>query len=567
MDDQFKELIDLLSNIHIFASLNEEQLLSVADRLDTHLYQQNEIIFTKGEHANGLYIIASGRVQILKPQAAHTQELSMYERGDFFGEEGMVIGQRRKVSAVAASNLILYHLKSEQIEALTEKYPEIIAPIRLAINSYQLIQKKNFKWRSPRESIQFVAREHIFFLALKFLVPFMISLISLSLTGSLFFAISQRKPYAEVLFFVNLVAVLGWFIWLIVDWANDYSIITNRRAVTLEKVALLYEKRREAPLDAILSVETMTGQWGRWFGFGNVLIRTFTGTITFKHLAHPELVVHLIDEARSRTRVTSKKSQRHQKEDAIRQRLGFQQRQADPFDESPPQEELLPTEHIQPGLFSTWMATVFRLRSEVNGIITYRTHWFFLFKRILLPTLVLISLVLLLFFKLVGFLEFLSLGQMLVIFFLAAAIVLVWWLYQYFDWRNDRYVITHDQIIDIYKKPLGQEQKRSAPIKNIQTVEFERLGLISIILNYGTVNIRVGDTNFSFDYVYNPSAAQSEIFERYQQFTNQQALRQKTELQQEMADWIEIYHQVIQNGGMPPPPPSITGFSGYNNEE
>lgn len=557
----------MLSTIHIFASLTEEQLLSVADRLDTHLYQKNEVIFNKGEPANGLYIIASGRVQILKPQAARIQELSIFDRSDFFGEEGMVIGQRRKVTAVAASNLILYHLKSEQIEALTEEYPEIISPIRLAINSYQIIQKKNFKWRSPRESIQFVAREHIFFLALKILLPIIFSIVTLSFTASLFFAITKREPYAEVLFIINLVGVLGWFVWLIIDWANDYSIITNRRAVTLEKVALLYEKRREAPLDAILSVETKTGQWGRWFGFGNVIIRTFTGIMTFKNLAHPELVVHLIDEARSRSRVTSKKSQRHQKEDAIRQRLGLEQRRLDPFDDAAPQDELLPSEHVQPGLLSAWLALIFRLRTEENGIITYRTHWYFLLKRIFLPSLILLLLCMFLFFKLVGILTFLSLSQMLLFFSLASAIVLIWWFYQFIDWRNDRYVITHDQIIDIYKKPLGEEQKRSAPIKNIQTVEFERLGLISIILNYGTVNIRVGDTSFSFDYVYNPSAAQSEIFERYQQFTTQQAQRQKTELQQEMADWIEIYHQVVQNGGTPPPPPSITGFSGYNNEE
>jgi hypothetical protein len=34
-----------------------------------------------------------------------------------------------------------------------------------------------------------------------------------------------------------------------------------------------------------------------------------------------------------------------------------------------------------------------------------------------------------------------------------------------------------------------------------------------------------------------------------------------------MADWIEIYHQVIQNGGTPPPPPSPQNFSEYNIEE
>lgn len=64
MDEQFKELIDLLSTIHIFASLSEDQLLAVADRLDTHVYQENQTIFEKGDPADGLYIISSGRVSI-----------------------------------------------------------------------------------------------------------------------------------------------------------------------------------------------------------------------------------------------------------------------------------------------------------------------------------------------------------------------------------------------------------------------------------------------------------------------------------------------------------------------
>ncbi len=61
--------------------------------------------------------------------------------------------------------------------------------------------------------------------------------------------------------------MLGWFIWLIVDWANDYSIITNRRAVTLEKVALLYEKKKRSSIGRHPLSGKMTGQWGRWFGF------------------------------------------------------------------------------------------------------------------------------------------------------------------------------------------------------------------------------------------------------------------------------------------------------------
>jgi uncharacterized membrane protein YdbT with pleckstrin-like domain len=145
--------------------------------------------------------------------------------------------------------------------------------------------------------------------------------------------------------------------------------------------------------------------------------------------------------------------------------------------------------------------------------------------------------------------------------------LLGWWLYQYWDWRNDRYIVTDDQLIDLYKKPLGQEQRRSAPIKNIQTVEFERLGLVSLILNFGTVFIRVGDSTLTFDYVYNPSEAQQDIFERYQQFNQKQKVREKEALRDEVAEWIEIYHEVVQKKSKSDETTPDEENSGYNKGE
>jgi len=70
--------------------------------------------------------------------------------------------------------------------------------------------------------------------------------------------------------------------------------------------------------------------------------------------------------------------------------------------------------------------------------------------------------------------------------------------------------------------------------------------LISLILNFGTVFIRVGDTTFTFDYVFNPSIAQQDIFERYQKYNQKQKQREKESVRNEVAEWIEIYHQVVQ---------------------
>jgi hypothetical protein len=359
----------------------------------------------------------------------------------------------------------------------------------------------------------------------------------------------------------------GWLLWKLIDWSNDFSIITNRRVVSLEKVALFYESRQEAPLDAILSVETRTSQWGRWIGYGDVVIRTYTGVINLKKMSKPDLIVRLINDERGKASHQSNKLQRISKEDTLRSRIGYDRRESSDYEEVIDEDEVdhseAPLKVKSSGLME-FLSTFFGLRMEKNGVIIYRTHWFILLKKVLWPGLALVLLLFVFIYSILEFYPSINFDIILLVQFGIGLGLLGWWLYQYWDWRNDRYIVTDDQLIDLYKKPLGQEQRRSAPIKNIQTVEFERLGLVSLILNFGTVFIRVGDSTLTFDYIYNPSEAQQDIFERYQQFNQKQKVREKEALRDEVAEWIEIYHEVVQKKSKSDETTPNEENSGYN---
>ena len=71
--------------------------------------------------------------------------------------------------------------------------------------------------------------------------------------------------------------------------------------------------------------------------------------------------------------------------------------------------------------------------------------------------------------------------------------IFLWWLYNYLDWHNDIYLITNEQVVDVNRKPLGKEERRAALIRNILSVEYKRMGVIGLLLNFGTVFIRVGE--------------------------------------------------------------------------
>jgi len=205
------------------------------------------------------------------------------------------------------------------------------------------------------------------------------------------------------------------------------------------------------------------------------------------------------------------------------------------------------------GTFSDWLAKFFSLRTEKEGAVIYRTHWWILLKKTILPVLFLLLVLGVVLAGLIGAIKAAS-SLIYSLAIISAFIGLGWWLYNYFDWRNDVYIINGDQLEDVNRRPLGSEEKRTAPVKNIQTVEYKRNGIISLVLNFGTVRIQIGNEELTFDNVYKPSMVQIEIFNHLRQFNEQtRKLDQKR-----MVDWISTYDGIRRdegqgtNGGNPP---------------
>ena len=121
-----------------------------------------------------------------------------------------------------------------------------------------------------------------------------------------------------------------------------------------------------------------------------------------------------------------------------------------------------------------------------------------------------------------------------------------WWFYEYMDWHNDIYVISADQVVDVSRKPLGTEKRDAAPVKNILSIEYKRLGILGLLLNFGTIYIRVGDKQLTFDEVYNPSEIQRELFDRLAAKNHSEKMASQEAERQRMAEYLGAYHRVVQ---------------------
>jgi hypothetical protein len=185
------------------------------------------------------------------------------------------------------------------------------------------------------------------------------------------------------------------------------------------------------------------------------------------------------------------------------------------------------------------LAGFFNTRVEKGGTITYRKHIYILFRKVFWPS----RLIFLVFAANLYFIWKDNYSSMILL--LSAVLFIgfgLWWLYQFVDWRNDIYRITADKIIDSERKPLGSEVTKSAYLDNILSLDYERLGILGILLNFGNVIINVGTENkFIFWRIHNPARAQQDIFNRMHD--NRQAKEEAAvaKEREQLAEYLAVY--------------------------
>ena len=125
----------------------------------------------------------------------------------------------------------------------------------------------------------------------------------------------------------------------------------------------------------------------------------------------------------------------------------------------------------------------------------------------------------------------------------------IWWLYNYVDWSNDIYQLTSNQIFDIERRPLGEEQKKSAPLESILSIEHSRDGIIQLMLNYGNVIINVGTTQFIFRGVYHPDDVHQDVSDYIEAGQRRKQQKEAERDRVRMADWFATYHEQSKEFG------------------
>lgn len=557
--------VAFLKKIHLFYGLEDDELEAVANELTEVSYPTGSVIFEQNAEAESFFLIYEGSVRIMRKEGNKEFQLALLVKNDYFGEMALAAHRRRSGTVTTLTDTRVLILSLKNFEGLYKRAPQLRLNLEVALRSRTLARSLKFKWLRPDEVVYFLARKHPVVLYENLLLP----IFALIVPIGLFYGWVNILNYLIVLLAASgsLIAIFLWIGWLIIDWGNDYYVVTNQRVVWLEKVIGIYDSRQESPLSTILSVGVETDLLGRILDYGNVIVRTFVGRIPFNNVSHPEQAQHMIEEYWNRTKETGRELEKQAIKEAIRRKLGI----APPVVKSaPPQTKPEPApakkkpaspqpKRGRSNLLRLLGANTLKLRYETGDMVIYRKHWFVLLKQAWMPLAGVIGVILLFFWRLVRLVQspeevFIQIveGRLVVdtfslALFISLVPLFIWLAYEVLDWSNDQFQVTAEQIIDLDKKPFGTESRNAAQLENILGTEYKRLGILGEIFNYGTVYITVGGSKLAFEDVTDPAAVQSDITRRFAvRKAKLEDIRTAAD-RERMAEWLATYHQNAEN--------------------
>ncbi len=539
------EIIELLGQTPLFGYLDAARLNRLAALCRVVSFQADELIFTEGDPSDDLYVIYEGRVELSADRKGSWSVFTTLHRGDLFGEEALLVDDPRFYQAVAITDVVLVCLSVDNYLYLYEEMPNIEERLEVSVDSRKLSIKTPISWLGEEEYVQVIARRHPAILWGREIVPILFGLASFLISMMMLWFWLPGRPYGWLLLGLGVPISLFWSIWTYFDWRNDYFLLTNKRVTWIEKVALIYDSRQEAPLRTIMSVGLQRSRLGTVFGFADVVVLTYVGTIRLSDLAHAETIASMIESYWHRADDRNLREEAELMDQKLREKLeepGFSGGTTRAGTTQPGPPPYPQTDH-EPGFLEWLFSDFIRLRYEANGAITYRKHWFVLVRAIWLPVILLVLALAGFIGRLTGGLAFVPMTGALIGLSALVFVLFLWILYQYADWRNDIFQVTLDQIVDIDRKPLGKVRRRSAPLENVLSIEYERRGFWAFIFNFGTVYISVGNTRLTFDFVYNPSEVQQDIFYRMGERLEQVRQFEINSERERISEWIASYHR------------------------
>lgn len=564
---------EFLAELPIFADLSAAALDAIARITREYAFEDNAVIAYQRDMADRLYIVKEGRIFARAiDDNGITRETYSYLPGQYFNERWLFLPgvHAATVKGKGREGGRLYVIEGAEFAQLLQRFPSIIdelAPredndIHYGLSDEAWIEAQKLKLR-PRRAASSVAKamlqdEHIELFTRRswwFLLGRLVPPTLLVLGAAILLVMIPTDTSLERVLKVGLpvlMTLIGMIIFALrlIDFRADYFIITNKHLTHHEFELRQFRIRLvKVPIGQVQTVEILKPSLlANLFNIGTARVTTaaVAGVVLFDNIDDPRAVKTTLQRLTGQYKSLESAQTQAAMRQSIENHFGLDP-QLVTTDEPAEASPLL----VPPRKTAGGFRKRFGWRVVEGETITYRKSFFILVKQVAWPALALIGLIALAIGGIYLNLSPWFLGSVIG---LAGFGVLLWFVWQLENWRNDIFQLTDRFVLDVDRKPFGfGESRKQAAIANIQNVDATRPGFLPTLFNYGFVSIDTAGSksDIVFDYVPNPELIQSDIFARIDETRRKQRIQEGSSRRQEYALLLDVYRQAMEQRRIP----------------
>jgi len=113
---------------------------------EIQVLEDGELVFREGDETTEMFIVQSGRIEIVKDVAGHEVRLAILERGSFFGEMSLLEGLPRSATAKALGETKLLVLRPGSLLLQIRRDPTF---------AFELLQQMSGRIRDLNDKLVF----------------------------------------------------------------------------------------------------------------------------------------------------------------------------------------------------------------------------------------------------------------------------------------------------------------------------------------------------------------------------------------------------------------------------
>jgi small-conductance mechanosensitive channel/CRP-like cAMP-binding protein len=164
--------LDALKRVDLFAGMSAQELQTISERLVFAPFAKGDVITRQGAVAHWLYILTAGDAEVVVDQPGGERRIvSTLPSGTCFGEMGLLTGEPRRATVVAATAVECYRLDKASLEDILRTRPALAEDFsRMLVTRQADLDRKleqadaaQFTHRSAHEHSEILARIRNFF--------------------------------------------------------------------------------------------------------------------------------------------------------------------------------------------------------------------------------------------------------------------------------------------------------------------------------------------------------------------------------------------------------------------